>query len=385
MQLDLRLFGNKIQRYREQLNMDLTELAFSSGINETRLKELEEGLVFPTGDEVLILSDIFKCDYKFFISNEILLIFERTENLFRRHGKSFSTDDRKSVLEFIYLCECENYLINTLDRKYKLKKIKINKQGTFYKGHGIQAADELRRALEIKKNEVPLDVFYYFRKLGIHIFRRKLGNSNISGLFIKHPDIGKCVLVNYDEDYYRQRFTAAHEVGHALLDDEKDYIVSYKKWDNGDLVEIRANSFASNFLVPKTILSQINLKIKEYWSRENVLKIANQLKINTETLAISLFEANLISKTKYNEIKSYKIPISYKTDPELWITDTIKQREKRKFLLEKGLSSYYVKLCIDAYYQGSISGGKLAEMLLCSEKELLELVNIFGGAIFYGN
>jgi Zn-dependent peptidase ImmA (M78 family) len=69
---------------------------------------------------------------------------------------------------------------------------------------------------EYLDHAVPLDVYADFRSIGIHVFRRKLGNSKISGLFIMHPVAGKCALVNSNEDVYRQRFSAAHETIHRL-------------------------------------------------------------------------------------------------------------------------------------------------------------------------
>lgn len=65
---------------------------------------------------------------------------------------------------------------------------------------------------------------------------------------IRHPEVGRCILVNYDEDVYRQRFTAAHELAHALMEDS-EFNVSLSR-DGSNLVEVRANAFASHYLVP---------------------------------------------------------------------------------------------------------------------------------------
>lgn len=381
MPIDLKLFGSKLRRYREQLGIINNDLSQMTGISDERLKDLEEGNLFPTGDEILILADIFNCDYKYFISNEVNTIFERTEVLFRKHGNSFKKGDRKLVLEFMFLCECEEYLLGVLRRNNNILDFNFQKDDTYFKGHGINAAKKLRNTFGIAENEIRLDVFKLFRELGIHIFRRKLGNSNISGLFINHPVAGKCILVNYDEDYYRQRFTVSHELGHALLDDDKDFNVSFK-WDKKDLVEIRANNFASNFLVPRDFLLRV-CQIVKNWTDEKVVEWTNKMKINPETLAIALSEADFISNTKYEEIKSLKIPKNTKTDPEIWDTDTEKQVYKRKYIIEKGLSTYYVDLCFQAYREGLISAGRLAEVLLCSTDELLKLAKAYGGIIYY--
>ena len=59
------------------------------------------------------------------------------------------------------------------------------------------------------------------RAIGLHVFRRRIGNSNISGLYVKHSTAGQYILIYYSEDVYRQRFTTAHEAGLAILDSEE--------------------------------------------------------------------------------------------------------------------------------------------------------------------
>ena len=248
MALDLQLFGKKLHRYRGQLQLALTEVSAGTGIGEDTLSAFENGERSPTGDEVLILADFYKCDYKFFLSNEQLTAFEQTDTLFRRFGNEFSTQDRWAVLEILYLGDVERYLQNTLGKPAPRAFI-FHKVGNFYKGHGEQAAASLRTFLGYSDREVRLNVYEDFRALGIHVFRRHLTNSNISGVYVKHPVAGPCILVNYSEDIYRQRFTAAHEAAHALLDQDEEVIVSFAGTNN-DFREIRANSFASRYLMP---------------------------------------------------------------------------------------------------------------------------------------
>jgi transcriptional regulator with XRE-family HTH domain len=216
MPFDRTAFSDKIRRSKEHLAVDNSEIVTETGISEARLATLMSGSADPTGDEVLILADFFDCDYKFFISHEKLAAFEETDSLYRKHGDLFSKADRRSVQQFLYLCECESWLWITTGKR--TEAFDFVPRGSNYKAHGAQAAHDLRRRLGYEDGQVPSDIFRDFRRLGIHIFRRKLTNSNISGVMIRHPNAGNCVLVNYDEDVYRQRFTAAHELAHAIME-----------------------------------------------------------------------------------------------------------------------------------------------------------------------
>src|SRR5690606_9952762 len=118
------------------------------------------------------------------------------------------------------------------------------------------AAAALRSQLGYEPNVVPRNVYEDFRLIGIHVFRRALANAEISGLYVEHPIAGHCVLVNYDEDVYRQRFSVSHEAAHAIFDSSEGVVVTFEarssKYTKSDLKEIRANSFASHYLMPRS-------------------------------------------------------------------------------------------------------------------------------------
>lgn len=374
MAIDLRLLGNKLAKYRGQLHESLLDVATSTGIDAARLAQIEGGHAEPTGDEVLILADHYRCDFKFFISNEQVAPFEQTEVLYRAHGSDFSKEDRRAVQDFLYLCETEDFLMRELGRAPG--SFTFSPSGGYLKGHGEAAAARLRSALGYADNAVPRDVYADFRSVGVHVFRRRLGNSNISGLFIAHPVAGKCALVNYSEDIYRQRFSAAHEMAHAIFDADQGASVSFERPDGSDLVEVRANRFASCYLMPPAFLSK--LPDPNGWSDSDAIDWANRLRVSCSALAISLREAKLVAQTTYARIARLRTPRNVKIDPELPESLNSLQRSRKEQLLELGLSDHYVALCFEALSAGVISQGRLAEALLCSQAELLELANLYG-------
>jgi len=377
MAIDLLLLGSKFAKYREQLQESLTDVSGATGITVTRLSQIEDGQTEPTGDEVLILADHFRCDFKFFISNEQVAPFEQIETLYRAHGSDFSKEDRRAVQDFLYLCETEDFLIRELD--HALGSFAFSPSGDYFKGHAEAAAARLRSAMGYADNAVPRDVYAEFRSVGVHVFRRKLGNSNISGLFVAHPVAGKCALVNYSEDIYRQRFSAAHEMAHAIFDADQGATVSFEQPDRGDLIEIRANRFASCYLMPPAFLSK--LPNPKGWSDSDAIGWANKLRVSCSALAIALREAKLVDQVTYARISRLRVPQDVKVDPELPQSLNPAQRSRKEQLLERGLSDHYIDLCFEAHRSGVISQGRLAEALLCSQAELLELANLYGRAL----
>lgn len=186
MSLDLVMFSDKLRRCCRQLDVTESELAAHTGIPPERVFTLLNQEAEPTGDEVLILADFFRCDYKFFISNEKLAAFEQTEALFRTYSKELSKRDKWAIQEFLFLCECEEFLLDAMSVK-RNSSFSAEKRGSYFKGHGAAAAFQLRQYLGYRPNQIPKDVFRDFQHIGIHVFRRKLEQSGISGLFVRHP------------------------------------------------------------------------------------------------------------------------------------------------------------------------------------------------------
>jgi len=377
MSFDLVALGNKLQRYRVQLQLSIDDVSTATGIDKPVLLRIEAGKEKPSGDQILVLADFFRCDYKFFISNEKLAPFEQTENLYRRYGGEFSPTDRRSVQDFLFLCENEHFLQESLGFATQTM-LSVRLTGSSYKNGGVQAAIQARAYLGYQAHQpTRSEVFQDLRMLGVHVFRRALGNSNISGICIHHPVAGPCLLINYSEDVYRQRFSAAHEAAHALIDKDEEVIVSlFKGKSHKDMREVRANSFASAFLVPRIVLDRVPQP--RVWDSEKLRIWCDKFQVNAEPLSIALKEAGYISSEEQQNLKATRLSRMSKIDPELPADLPPHSKQRKLALLQMGISSRYVRLCFDAYDQGIVSAARVSEMLLVDEDELSSIAELFG-------
>ncbi len=113
---------------------------------------------------------------------------------------------------------------------------------------GAQAALEERRRLGL--GSAPLgDVPVLLEGQGIRTGLVAMP-PGISGLMISHQNVGLFVVVNRDHPAVRQRFSWCHEYAHLLLDRAQMGHVS-RESERTDLLEVRANVFAANFLMPE--------------------------------------------------------------------------------------------------------------------------------------
>jgi len=368
---DLKFFGKKLKRCRDNQEYTYSEVSDGTGISIKRLEGFENGLLEPTGDEILILADFYKEDYKYFISNQQNSASESTELLYRKFGAEFSSQDKRAIQTFMYLCQCEQTIWDLLGIRHEsFQPIQTNVKSI--KAQAVQAAGELRKFLGYNSNNVINNIYDDLRKTGTHVFRFKLSTSKISGLFINHPVAGKCILVNYSEDLYRQNFTVLHEYAHSIFDTQQEYNVSFSN-ENHDPKEIRANNFAANFLVPTETIKEIRTS---KWTQQIVTKVAEQLQVNVLTLLYRLKNIGIIDENELQILKETKLPSLGKIDPEFkGLTE--KSVVAKKAFMERGLSSSYVRNCHEAYTKTLISRNKLSEILLVDEFELPELLYLY--------
>jgi hypothetical protein len=98
-------------------------------------------------------------------------------------------------------------------------------------------------------------------------------------------------------------------------------------------------------------------------------------------LSYALLSAQRIDIDTAKIIRSVRVPQADKVDPEVPENLTAAQLNRRKQLLERGLSDYYVGLCFEAHHQGLISAGRLGEALLADHKQAREISLLYGRRI----
>jgi len=99
--------------------------------------------------------------------------------------------------------------------------------------------------------------------------------------------------------------------------------------------------------------------------------------VSTTALAIALKEAEIIDDSAVKDLRQARVPAHEKIDPELANLDG-RLAIRKEELLSRGLSTFYVGLCLEAWTRAIISTGRVAEMLLVDDFELWDIAELFG-------
>jgi Zn-dependent peptidase ImmA (M78 family)/transcriptional regulator with XRE-family HTH domain len=119
---------------------------------------------------------------------------------------------------------------------------------------GIAIAEQERRRLGVGYAAVT-DVTELLEKHGVRTAVVDLP-EDISGLTVFDVEAGPFVAANRSDHFLRRNFSFAHEYAHVLLDCDSPGRIS-RDSERTDLIEVRANSFAANVLMPEAGVREV--------------------------------------------------------------------------------------------------------------------------------
>ena len=150
---------------------------------------------------------------------------------------------------------------------------------------------EVKAVLDRHTETVPVDVLAAANELGVLIFSAPLADK-VSGVLLRDPSYGSesgfVILVDQNEPSYRQRFTAAHELGHFVLHKdsigdrvEDNYLLRAEGMSNRQ--EAEANKFAASLLMPMDLI-----EAEMEAGNTTVSGLANRFQVSPTAMSIRL-------------------------------------------------------------------------------------------------
>lgn len=138
------------------------------------------------------------------------------------------------------------------------------------------AASKLHRQLglrgQIREGLSPIDVYGAINQLGVPLLFRPL--EGLLGAYLSAPAQGIIISSADSLSPARQRYTAAHELGHCFMghessiDSEAELNRTAASIDTASVYEAEAEVFASEFLMPKALM--VNTVKRAGWSAKDI-------------------------------------------------------------------------------------------------------------------
>lgn len=160
--------------------------------------------------------------------------------------------------------------------------------------------------IDYKIKTAPIPIEEIIKKIGLNIFEYNLGDD-VSGVLVITNNQGT-IGYNPKDNYLRQRFTMAHELGHFVMHKEnaanelfvdKDFL--FKKFRNANTYtplekrqEQEANAFAAALLMPKSFIDfeMDKEELSALTEVELVSELARRFKVSEVAMSYRLANLN---------------------------------------------------------------------------------------------
>jgi Zn-dependent peptidase ImmA (M78 family) len=172
----------------------------------------------------------------------------------------------------------------------------------------------------------------------------------------------RLIVVNSDSaPLARQRFTAAHELAHHLLDGESIIVVDPADHlrGAGGFNEVRANAFAVHLLVPREVIAG---RADEIWPPGGEELVALAMEYGISVTSLVWHASNILGLTEDERAElSEASSRPYQIARRLGLHDRVKQEMAAKGSI--GWPRRYLSLLVRALEQGQVTEDELEEWL----------------------
>lgn len=250
--IDSKQLGSRLRKTRELCGLSQETVAHELELPRTALTNIENGNRKVSILELTKLAEIYNCPPSFFLeeseesrAEDVMVVLHRV-----LPERMNDLENRSSVRRIVDLYREGAGLLKILDREIYAEvpnyAAEIKSSGAAIQ-QGERVAHEERYRLRIGDASIR-DIAELLNGQGIWTAAADLPDS-MSGLFIHNQSTGFAVLVNAGHGLERRRFSYAHEYAHVLFDREQSVRMTLQR-NSSELAEMRANAFASVFLMP---------------------------------------------------------------------------------------------------------------------------------------
>jgi len=364
---------NRIKKIREQTGMTQKELAEKAGINRSTLTQIENGKY-----KDLTISKVINISNALDISPSYLIEAQQKspeERILFRAQERLNSESIPEISWFIHslyprykallsIIKKENPMGTIPCYNIPFDPISIRKKSIEF------IAEKERKSLGLTPGKNYHLKSFLFRYADI--FETPFSSLDILGFAILNESYDRpLIIVNSMINPNQKRFILAHEYGHLLFDREKisDRIELRENWYSTDQIEVRANQFAAEFLIPAKDLYLHADKVNE----SGLAFLMNEYGVSRQVIVNRWYDLKLIDDSQKEYFESIK-PIQL-MKIHGYINDEVKYYETKSatrdsFTNFNKLPTDYIQLVKEAYVMDKISYKKIADYCFIHSGEI---------------
>jgi len=374
----------RLHTARVSAGLSQADVAAALGVARPTISQIESGKRAVSGVELVQLARLYGRPIEWFVDEDGAAASDEDALTVLFRAVELQPEDRAAALHFQSLCRSSSELERLVNQQVRVEVPEYSSAGDPQtKGEAIRqgerVASEERRRLGL--GDAPIrNMMDLLETQGVRIFALPLHDRAISGIFLYERELGPCILVNREEPRSGLPFNAAHEYAHLLFDRRLRARVSTaaKALESGngreELLEVQANSFAAAFLLPaggiERYLGQRDMtrRNRQSLSAVDIVYLQHAFGVSYQVALDRLQNLGWLDRARHADPRA---AASDSLARSLGVFDetSVDPHENIPY----GSSRYWY-LALEAYREGKISLGKLAELLGMGIEDVRDLV-----------
>lgn len=294
--------GQRLNQLRMAQNLTLAELGEQVGRSSSTVSAWEKGTQLPEAESFDRLCHVFQVSRMWFLKPVPVAVQESQRPYFFRSQASAHKQAReRSQLYLAWLQEISDFFQETMEwPDVNVPMLDANDCRLISDEEIEDIARECRDAWKLGSAPIP-NVIQVMENAGIICTRATLGHVKMDGVsHVSVLDGRPYVLIAEDKaNAIRNRFDAAHELGHVVLHANIP-ATQYAKKELYALLEAQAHRFASAFLMPPESFAQ-----EVVWpTLDNLLSLKSRWKVSVASMIVRCRDLSLL--TEQLELRLWK-------------------------------------------------------------------------------
>lgn len=379
------LIGKKLKELREVNGYTQEEIFRITGINRSKLSQVENGKMRISNEELYRISRLLGQPLEYFFEEE-----EKPAGnvlLFRAKG-SLDQEDLELVKH------CREIGINYTELEELISEENIHPDFRTYSypsnvpfsNIAKTVARKERQSLKLNPSD-PVPLRSILQEQGILVLEISFKSDTLDGFFFIHDKRPVIIANAHNKNPFSRNFVIAHEFAHVLLDSStlSRFCNSIEKSE--EVVEKRANFFSNEFLLPEEALeiyfsecgyTKGKSKIQKY----DLYYLIDHFQLSREIVLNRLFFTGWISEDergKFLEIDGIAKDMErmgFSNEYTRYYIDRKEDETVSEYPIFNMLTERYRFLAKTAYTTSKITFGKLSEYLFLPKDQIEILFGI---------
>jgi Zn-dependent peptidase ImmA (M78 family)/transcriptional regulator with XRE-family HTH domain len=299
--------GQRLRDARRRLRLSQTAVAKFLGVNRQTIAGYEQGTRRPDLDQFVRLANLYRATL-----DEMMTT---AKSPMRGDVPMYQPRlNRPKLEELDGVSELDCHELASFD-EYLRQRPRRAKRIHFERGQLEAISETVKRWTNQSGigTAAPIPIFAILAKHGVEV--RFTALEELAGALLlgdhAHPD---GVLINSDQPYTRQRYSAAHELGHLVLGHrpgEKGRVFVSHLGRRFDPVEVHADLFASELLTPLDVLVDAFKSQSQQFGEEEplshqVFRLASTFMVSFQAMTVRLAKLGAIDPAESDALAKEK-------------------------------------------------------------------------------